>query len=80
MRRRLFEGEIGIQLNNPEHMDLLAEFLEIQSDGGDSAGEFVAYAIERFDQELRARFHEQRAAALRRATHPTDSGQGECHD
>lgn len=65
MRRRLFDGEIGVQVTNPEHMKLLAEMLEIQADGGDSAADFVAYTIERFDKELRARFHEQRAEILR---------------
>lgn len=65
MRRRLFEGEIGIQVNNREHMELLAEMLEIQADGGDSAGEFVAYTIEQFEKELRARALEKRAQQLR---------------
>lgn len=65
-RRRLFDGEIGIQADNPEHMELLAEMLEIQADGGDSAGEFVAYTLGRFDKELRARYHQKRAAELRK--------------
>lgn len=64
-RRRLFDGEIGIQTDNPEHMALLAEMLEIQADGGDSAGDFVAYTLKRFDRERRARYHEKRAAELR---------------
>lgn len=65
MRRRLFDGEIGVRINNPEHMELLAEMLEIQSDGGDSAGDFVAYTLDRFDKELRARYHQKRAEELR---------------
>lgn len=66
-RRRLFDGEIGIQTDNPEHMALLAEMLEIQADGGDSAGDFVAYTLKRFDIERRARYHEKRAAELRQS-------------
>ena len=70
MRRRLFDGEIGVQVNNRDHMELLAEMLEIQADGGDSAGDFVAYALDRFDKELRAMYHQKRAAELRREGAP----------
>ncbi len=65
MRRRLFDGEIGVLVNDPEQMRILAEFLEIESDGDNSGADFVAYAIKRFDKELRARFHESRAQAIR---------------
>ena len=66
MRRRLFDGEVGVQIDNPEHMALLAEMLEIQADSDDSAGDFVAYTINRFNDELRARYHENRANTLRK--------------
>ena len=65
MRRRLVDGEVGVQIDNPEHMALLAEMLEIQADS-DSAGDFVAYTINRFNDELRARYHENRANTLRK--------------
>lgn len=65
MRRRLFKSEIGVDVSNAEHMALLAEMLEIQADGGESAGDFVAYTLSRFEKELRARFHERKALELR---------------
>ena len=65
MRRRLFKSEIGVDVSNSAHMELLAEMLEIQSDGGESAGEFVSYTLIRFEKELRARAHERRAFELR---------------
>ena len=64
-RRRLFDGEVGVQVDNAEHMELLAQILDIQADGGDTAGDFVAFAIKKLDSELRAKYHERRARELR---------------
>lgn len=66
MRRRLFENEIGINPENSDDMELLAEFLEIQTDGFESAGEFVAYALKSFEKESLARGCERRAQMYRR--------------
>lgn len=65
LRRRLSDGEIGVQVDNSDHMQLLAEMLEIQADGGESAGDFVAYTIKRFNNEIIARSLEKRVEQLR---------------
>lgn len=76
MRRRLFENEVGVDPTNQEQMEVLAEILEIQADGGDDAAKFVSYAIEQLDREMLARRAERRAKKLRQQADEAEQAGG----
>lgn len=56
---------LHILANDSELCEILAEKLEIQADGGDSAGEFVSYAIREVIKQKSINYHEMRLQELK---------------